>query len=73
MKFYIFKLKNLRNILTLSLIVLLLSIFTLSINAESLYFGYVERKVPIYSVDTGGEKKVALSFDAACGFYGVVS
>lgn len=67
MKFITFKLATVRKALTLSLIVLLLSIFTLSINAESLYFGYVERKVPIYSVDTGGKKTVALSFDAAWG------
>ncbi len=67
MKFITIKLKTLRYALTLTLIVLLLSIFTLSINAETIYFGYSERKVPVYSVDTGGEKKVALSFDAAWG------
>lgn len=67
MRFITIKLRTLRYALTLSLIVLLLSIFTLSINAETLYFGYTDRKVPIYCVDTGGEKKVALTFDAAWG------
>ena len=34
--------------------------------AVSVYFGYAERKVPIYSVDTS-EKIIALTFDAAWG------
>ena len=67
MKIIIFKLKTVTHFITLSLIVLLLASFTLSINAETLYFGYSDRKVPIYSVDTGEEKKVALTFDAAWG------
>ena len=67
MKIVAFKLKTIRIAITLSLVVLLLSIFTLSINAETIYFGYSDRKVPIYSVDTGDEKLVALSFDAAWG------
>lgn len=67
MKFIIFRLNSIKRAVTLTLIVLLLSIFTLSINAASLYFGYTERLVPIYSVDTAGEKVVALSFDAAWG------
>ena len=34
--------------------------------SQTVFFGYTERKVPIYSVQTN-EKKVALTFDAAWG------
>ena len=67
MKFITIKLKTFRLITTLTLIVLLLCLFTMSIKAEALYLGYGNRKVPIYSVDTAGEKVVALTFDAAWG------
>ena len=33
---------------------------------QAVYFGYTERKVPVYSVETQ-EKKIALTFDAAWG------
>ena len=33
---------------------------------QTVYFGYTERKVPVYQVETS-EKKVALTFDAAWG------
>ena len=66
MKISCFKLKPTKVFLSLMLICLLLGTMLYSTKAQSVYFGYYERKVPIYSVKTT-KKKVALTFDAAWG------
>ena len=66
MKIKCFSIKPVKVFISLMLVLVTL-VFMLSVsNATTVYFGYAERKVPIYSVETK-EKKVALTFDAAWG------
>ena len=66
MKIKCFSIKPIKVFLSLLLVCVTL-VFMLSVtNATTVYFGYAERKVPIYSVDMK-EKKVSLTFDAAWG------
>ena len=66
MKISCFKLKSVKVFLSLFLVCLMLGTMLSETKAESVFFGYVQRKVPIYSVKTT-QKKVALNFDAAWG------
>lgn len=66
MKFLVFSLKPLKifTLILLAGIVSTVAVYTAS--AESVFFGYTARKVPIYAVETD-EKKIAITFDAAYG------
>lgn len=66
MKIKCFSIRPIKIFLTLLLVCVALFAMTSVTNAQTVYFGYSERKVPIYSVQTS-EKKVALTFDAAWG------
>lgn len=66
MKISCFSIKPIRNFIILLLICLSLGFMLAPTKSQTIYFGYQERKVPIYSVQTD-EKKVALTFDAAWG------
>ncbi len=66
MKIKCFSIRPIKIFLTLLLVCVALFAMTSATNAQTVYFGYSERKVPIYSVQTS-EKKVALTFDAAWG------
>lgn len=66
MKIKCFSIRPIKIFLTLFLVCVALFAMTSVTNAQTVYFGYSERKVPIYSVQTS-EKKVALTFDAAWG------
>ena len=66
MKISCFKIKPVKIFISLMLICLMLGVMLTECDAQSVFFGYQQRKVPIYSVNTT-EKKVALTFDAAWG------
>lgn len=66
MKIVLIKAKQIKVILSLSLVVAMLMIMATVTSSNSVYLGYATRQVPIYSVKTE-EKKVALTFDAAWG------
>ena len=66
MKIVCIKAKHITTIISLALVIVLLMIATTASKSTSVYFGYAERKVPIYSVQTE-QKKVAITFDAAWG------
>lgn len=66
MKIKCFSIRPIKVFITLMLVCVSLLMMTSVTNAQTVYFGYSERKVPIYSVKTS-EKKVALTFDAAWG------
>ena len=66
MKILCTKFKTTAQMLSLSLIAIILATLVAITNTGTVYFGYAARQVPIYSVDTA-EKKVALTFDAAWG------
>ncbi len=66
MHFVVIKSKILLIILAVVSLAALIAINFCGINYASVYFGYSERLVPVYSVDTE-EKQVAISFDAAWG------
>lgn len=66
MHFYCVKLKSLRIALLFVLIAILLSVNVGGYAPAGVYFNNIQRKVPIYYVDTE-KKQVAISFDAAWG------
>ena len=66
MPFYVIKSKTIAFLLALIITAVLLAVSIDGVNAAGVYFGYANRKVPIYYVDTN-EKQVAISFDAAWG------
>ena len=66
MKILCTKFKSITQMLSLSLIAIVLAVIVAITNTGNIYFGYAYRLVPIYSVETT-EKKVALTFDAAWG------
>lgn len=66
MKIKCFSIKPVKVFITLFLVCLTLGCMLPYAGAQAVYFGYSDRKVPIYSVETN-EKKVALTFDAAWG------
>ena len=66
MKILCMKFKPIIQMLSLSLIAIVLAVVVVFTNTGTVYFGYALRQVPIYSVETS-EKKVALTFDAAWG------
>jgi len=66
MKIVCTKLKPIMQVVSLSLIAIMMALLVSITSTGSVYFGYAYRIVPIYSVETT-EKKVALTFDAAWG------
>lgn len=66
MKISCFSIKPVKVFISLLLICVTLGFMLSVVDSETVFFGYAQRKVPIYSVDTN-EKKVALTFDAAWG------
>lgn len=66
MKIKCFSIKPVKVFITLFLVCLTLGCMLPYAGAQAVYFGYSDRKVPIYNVETN-EKKVALTFDAAWG------
>ena len=66
MKISCFSIKPVKVFVSLFLVCVCLALMISTTSAQSVYFGYAARKVPIYSVETD-EKKVALTFDAAWG------
>ena len=66
MKISCFSIKPIKIFMSLLLICITLGFMLSATEAKSVFFGYSERKVPIYSVKMN-EKKVALTFDAAWG------
>ena len=66
MHFYVVKLRTICICLVIIIVSILLSVSIDGVNAAQVYFGYANRKVPIYYVQTE-EKQVAISFDAAWG------
>jgi polysaccharide deacetylase family sporulation protein PdaB len=66
MSFYVVKSRTLKVCLIVIIVAVLLAVSIDGISAAQVYFGYPNRKVPIYSVQTD-EKRVAITFDAAWG------
>jgi len=66
MKIKCFSIRPVKVFVMLFLVCTMLTFMVGATRAESVFFGYTDRKVPIYSVQTE-EKKVALTFDAAWG------
>lgn len=66
MKFFVFSLKPLKVLAVVVLAGLLAGMAVYSTSSQSVYFGYAERRVPIYAVQTD-TKKIAITFDAAYG------
>ena len=66
MHFYVVKSKTLAICLVVIIVAILLAISIDGVSAAQVYFGYANRKVPVYYVQTE-EKRVAISFDAAWG------
>lgn len=66
MKIVCTKLRPIMQVISLSLIAIVMALLVSITSTGSIYFGYAYRLVPIYSVETT-EKKVALTFDAAWG------
>ncbi len=66
MPFYVIKSRTLKICLAIIIVSVLLAVSIDGVSAAQVYFGYPNRKVPIYYVQTE-EKEVAISFDAAWG------
>ena len=66
MPFCVIKSKTIKFVFVMCLVAVLLAVSINGNNSAQVFFGYAERKVPIYAVNTT-EKKVAISFDAAWG------
>lgn len=66
MKISCISIKPVKVFISLLLVCITLGFMLSATNSQSVFLGYAERKVPVYSVDTT-EKKVALTFDAAWG------
>lgn len=66
MPFYVIKSRTLKICLVIIIVSILLAVSIDGVSAAQVYFGYPNRKVPVYSVQTE-EKRVAISFDAAWG------
>ena len=66
MKFLVFSLRPVKILAVVLLAGLLAGMAVYSTSSESVYFGYAERRVPIYAVQTD-TKKIAITFDAAYG------
>ena len=66
MKFLVFSLKPIKVFAVLILAGILAGFAVYSSSAQSVYFGYAARRVPIYAVQTD-TKKIAITFDAAYG------
>lgn len=66
MKISCFSIKPVKIFISLFLVCVSLGFMLSLTNSQSVFLGYAERKVPIYSVSTN-QKKVALTFDAAWG------
>lgn len=66
MPFVVIKSKTIKIAILIIIVACLLSVSIDGVNAAQVYFGYPNRKVPVYCVETE-EKKVAISFDAAWG------
>lgn len=66
MKFLVFSLKPIKILAFILLATILTSVAVYSASAQSVYFGYASRRVPIYAVQTDS-KKIAITFDAAYG------
>lgn len=66
MPFYVIKSRTLKICLVVIIVSILLAVSIDGVNAAQVYFGYPNRKVPVYNVQTE-EKRVAISFDAAWG------
>ena len=66
MPFYVIKSRTLKICLFAIILSILLSVSIDGVNAAQVYFGYPNRKIPVYYVETE-EKQVAITFDAAWG------
>lgn len=66
MSFYVVKSRTLKICLIVIIVSILLAVSIDGVSAAQVYFGYPNRKVPVYSVQTE-EKRVAITFDAAWG------
>ena len=66
MKIKCISIKPIKIFISLTLICITLGFMLYATECQSVYFGYSQRKVPIYSVQTD-KKQVALTFDAAWG------
>lgn len=66
MKFLVFSLKPLKVFALVLLAGILTGTAVYTTSAQSVYFGYSDRRVPIYAVETDS-KKIAITFDAAYG------
>lgn len=66
MKIVCTKIRPVMQVLSLSLIAIVMALLVSVTSSGTIYFGYAYRLIPIYSVETS-EKKVALTFDAAWG------
>lgn len=66
MKIKCISIKPVKIFVSLFLVCITLGFMLYSSQSQSVYFGYAQRRVPIYSVQTD-KKQVALTFDAAWG------
>lgn len=66
MKFLVFSLKPIKVLAVVLLAGMIAGMAVYSTSAQSVYFGYADRRVPIYAVQTDS-KKIAITFDAAYG------
>ncbi len=66
MHFFVMKSKTLKLLFVFILVMIMLSVDIQGTTGAQVFFGTVDRKIPIYSVSTQ-EKKIAISFDAAWG------
>ena len=66
MKIKCISIKPIKIFVSLFLVCITLGFMLYSSQSQSVYFGYAQRRVPIYSVETNN-KQVALTFDAAWG------
>lgn len=66
MKILCFNVKPFKFIAVLVVCAIVTAILVLSTSAQTVYFGYATRRVPIYAVETE-TKKICITFDAAYG------
>ena len=66
MRFLVVKAKTIKYVIAIMIVIAMLTINFGSGPYANVFFGYVPRKVPIYSVETN-KKQVAISFDSAWG------
>jgi len=66
MKFLVFSLKPIKIMALVILAGIITSVCVYTASAQTVYFGYQNRRVPIYAVETDS-KKIAITFDAAYG------